>query len=562
MKNDLNQKRITIVLGFFTLIAILLGWRLFQKQITEHSIYVAKADGQYSTTKVMPAERGKIYSSDNTLLAANSRLYDLSVIPAYIPASSRQDVALKLSQLLGQNPNDIFALINNEKYYLPPLKKKMTEEEGQKFADLKIKGVMVTTESVRSYPQGQLASQVLGFVDSSGEGIYGLEGYFNDELKGTSGEVSGSRDTQGRIFSVNSQVGAQNGADLTLTIDRNIQYEAEQVLADSITKYMADSGSLIVCDPATGKILAMANFPTYDPNNYNKVTDPSVFNNTSINNAYEPGSVFKPLIMASAIDQGKVQPETQNTFGESVKVDRFTIETSTRKAHGLENMSQVLQTSDNVAMVWISSLLGKDTMYQYIKNFGFGRKTGIELAGETAGSVANGKNWSNSQLATISFGQGISTTPLQVLMATNAIANHGKLMQPYIVDKVTSPDSKVAVTQPKTVAQVLRDDTASKLTNMLVSVVVSGQGKRAGVAGYDVAGKTGTAQVPSPNGGYYTDRWIGSFAGFAPASNPKFSMIVRLNNPRNVDWAESSAAPTFGTMAKWILNYMNIQPTH
>lgn len=558
-----DQKRISILFGFFVLLTCLLGWRLFQKQISEHSIYKAQAESQYIVKKDVPAVRGKIISSDNFPLATNERLYQLTVVPRYISSNDRPDVAHKLASFVGKSEEEVFGLINNDKYYIAPLKTRMTEKEGEDIAALKIKGVLVTPESVRSYPEGQLAAEVLGFVDSSGNGRYGLEGFYNDELKGIGGEIFGKRDTKGRLFDVSDQVDAHNGADFVLTIDRKIQFKAEEILADAVSRYKSDSGTLIIVEPKTGKILAMANMPTFDPNNFNKVPSDqqNVFNNEAINNAYEPGSIFKPLIMAAAIDQGKVQPDTKNTFGASVKVDSYTIKTSTGQAYGEETMTQVLENSDNVAMVWISELLGKDNMYKYIKNFGFGRKSGIELDSESAGDVADSKKWPNSQRATIAFGQGLTTTPLQVLMATAALANQGKLMQPYIVDKVIDVDKKEQVRQPKEVAQVVRADTASKVTQMMVSVVVRGHGKKAAVMGYDVAGKTGTAQVPSPSGGYYADRHIGSFAGFAPANDPKFAMIVRLDNPKNVDWAESSAAPTFGAMAKWLLDYMAIPPT-
>jgi cell division protein FtsI/penicillin-binding protein 2 len=559
--NNFNQKRINLLLGCFAIIASLLCWRLFEKQVVEHSDYVAKAESQYTTKKLLPAERGKIYSSDKMLLAANSRLYDLVVVPRQIPTAEKLEIAKKLAEFAGKTELEVYNLINNDKYYIVPLKKRMTEEEGQKITELKLKGVSAVAESLRSYPQGQLASQILGFVDNSGTGRYGLEGFYNDELKGVGGQIFGSSDTKGRLFNINSKSEAKNGSDFYLTIDSNIQYQAEQILASSVEKYMSDSGTMIVCEAATGKILAMANYPTFDPNEYNKVTDQSLFNDPAINNAYEPGSIFKPLIVAAAIDKGLVQPDTKHTFGSSVKVDSFTIRTSTGQAYGEETMTQVLENSDNVAMVWLSDLLQRDGMYKYIKDFGFGRKTGIELAGESTGSVSLPNKWSNAQLATISFGQGITTTPLQILMATNAIANQGKLMQPYIVEKVVNTNGEEKKTQAKEVMQVMREDTAKKVGEMMVSVVVNGHGKKAAVTGYRVAGKTGTAQVPSPGGGYYADRHIGSFAGFAPVDNPRFSMIVRLNNPKNVDWAESSAAPTFGEMAKWMLDYLAVVPT-
>jgi len=557
-----DQKRISILLGFFVLLVALFTWRLFQKQVTEHEGYKAQAAGQYIIKKDLPAVRGKIISADKFPLATNERLYQLMIVPRYIANKDKMAVAEKIAPFTEKTADEIYSLINNDKYYLPPLRTRMTEKEGDEIAALKLKGVLVTPESVRSYPENQLAAQLLGFVDASGNGRYGLEGFYNNELKGIGGEIFGERDTKGRLFDIGDSIGAQNGSDFVLTIDRQVQFKAEEILTQAVEKYGADSGSLIIVEPSTGRILSMANAPTFDPNLYNKVpsSEQNVFNNPAINNAYEPGSVFKPLIMAAAIDQGKVQPDTKNTFGASVKVDSFTIKTSTEEAYGEETMTQVLENSDNVAMVWISELLGKDTMYKYIKDFGFGRKSGIELDTESAGDVAEAKKWSNSQRATVSFGQGMTATPLQVLMATAAIANHGKLMQPYLVDKIISPTGKEEQRSPKEITQVVRDDTAKKVSEMMVSVVVNGHGKKAGVRGYNVAGKTGTAQIPKPGGGYYSDRHIGSFVGFAPATDPKFAMIVRLDNPKAVEWAESSAAPAFGEMAKWLLEYLSVPP--
>ncbi len=557
------NKRINFLVAFFIIITALFGWRLFQKQVLEHNSYLAQAEDQYIIQKDLPATRGKIYSSDMFPLATNTRLYQVLVVPNNIPADKKQETAEKLAPLVSKTSSEIFELINNDKYYVPPLKRRMSEEEGQTIAELKLKGVLIAPESVRSYPEGQLAAQLLGFVDANNEGRYGLEGFYNNELKGVGGQIFGESDNKGRVFDISRQIEARNGSDFVLTLDRNIQYKSQEILEDAVERYKATSGALIIVEPKTGKILSMANVPTFDPNNYNKVptVEQNVFNNMAINNAWEPGSIFKPLVMAAAIQEGKVQPETENTFGACVKVDSFQICTSTGEAYGKETMTQVLENSDNVAMVWISELLGKNSLYKYIKDFGFGRKSGVELDTESAGEVAEAKHWANSERATIAFGQGITATPLQVLMATASIANQGKLMQPYIVDKVVNFDGKEQIRTPKEITRVISEETAKKVSEMMVSVVEYGHGKKAGVAGYQVAGKTGTAQVPKPGGGYYADRHIGSFVGFAPANDPRFAMIVRLDDPRVVDWAESSAAPTFGEMAQWLLEYMQVPPT-
>ena len=559
MNNQTWRKRIQILVVVSLIITLAVGYRLFQKQILQHANYLVMAENQYIVKQDVPATRGKVYFSDMFPAATNTRLYQVVAVPRQL--TDKQNVAEKLSTVLGVSEEEIFQNINNEKYYAL-LKHRLTEEEGQKVADLKIKGITVLPESFRYYPEGQLASQVLGFVNSSGDGKYGLEGYFNNELKGVGGEVYGEKDTKGRLFDVSSDLAPRNGSDFILTINHDIQYKTEAVLAEAIEKYQADSGSIVISDPKTGKVLAMANFPTFDPNNFNKVPQDQqqIFNNDSINNAWEPGSVFKPLIMAAAINEDKIQPETQGVFSNMVVVNSYEIHTSTDKAYGRETMTQVLENSDNVAMVWVSEQLGKDLMYKYIKDLGLGRKTGIELDSENPGDVKDVKTWSDALRATTAFGQGLTVTPLQLVNAIGVIANKGVLMQPYVVDKVIDYNGKEDPRQPKAIGQVLKEETAKKVTDMMVSVVDKGHGKKAAVPGYKIAGKTGTAQVPKPGGGYYEDRHVGSFVGFAPADDPKFVMLVRLNNPKNVDWAENSAAPTFGEMAGWLLKYFGIQP--
>lgn len=562
-KDALNnwQTRLKIIIGFIFVIAAILGWRLFQKQILEHATYLASAENQYIIKKELPAQRGKIYASDMFPLATNNQYYQVLAVPRNI--KNPDEVANKLSTILGISKNELFNLINNDKPYVPPLKHGLSEEEGDKIANLKISGIIVLPESRRFYPEGNLSSQILGFVNNSDDGQYGIEGYFNEELKGYGGEIFAEKDILGRPFNIGQKIDPQNGADFVLTLDHNIQYQAEIVLQEAVKKYKTDGGSIVIMNPKTGGVLAMAGFPDYDPNKFNEVTGGAqdVFNNPVISKQWEPGSVFKPLIMAAAINEGKIQPDTEGVFSNFITVDSYEIHTSTDQAYGKETMTQVLENSDNVAMVWVSEQLGKELEYQYLKDYGFGRKTGIEMDTEATGEVLDVKKWSNTQRATIAFGQGISVTPIQLITAMTSIANGGKLLKPYIVSEIDFADGRKDFRTASEVKRVLNTDTAKKVTEMMVSVVVNGHGKKAAVSGYKVAGKTGTAQIPKPGGGYYTDRHIGSFIGFAPADDPKFVMLVRLDQPKNVDWAESSAAPTFGGMASWLLKYFNVPPT-
>lgn len=561
MENSHWAKRLNIIIVLMMVASGMLSFRLFQKQIFEHGTYLAAAEGQYIVKKDLPAQRGKIYASNMFPLATNRQYWQVLAVPRNI--KNPDEVAAKLAPILGLGQSEIFNAINNDKNYVPPLKHGLNEEEGDKIAQLKLTGIIVLPESKRFYPEGELGSQILGFANALDKGQYGIEGYFNDQLRGIEGEISAEKDTRGRFFSIGEKIEPKDGSDYVLTLDPNIQYQAEVILKEAVKTYQADSGFLGVMDPKTGAVWAMANVPSFDPNKFNEVPQDQqdVFNNSGIASAWEPGSVFKPLIMAAVINEGKVQPETEGVFGNYVTVDSYEIHTSTDQAYGKETMTQVLENSDNVAMVWVSEQLGKELEYQYLKDFGFGRKTGIELDTEATGSVLELKKWSNTQRATIAFGQGISMTPIQLMTAMSAIANGGKLLRPYIVAEVRHPDGRKDMSQSQEIKRVLNSDTSEKLKEMMVSVVEYGHGKKAAVSGYKVAGKTGTAQVPKPGGGYWDDRHIGSFIGFAPAKDPKFLMLVRLDQPKNVKWAEESAAPTFGKMAKWLLNYMGVPKT-
>jgi len=559
MQSTLISKRLSLAFGLIVVVAAILTFRLFQKQVIEHEAYAASAENQYILKKELPAGRGKIYASDMFPLATNTQYYQVLAVPQNI--KNPDQAAEELAPIIDIPKNEIFASINNDKQY-KLLKHGLTEEEGDKIAAMKIQGIMVLPEASRVYPEKTLAAQALGFVNKDGDGQYGIEGYFNDELKGSGGEIFAEKDIRGRLFNIGERIDPKNGADYILTIDHNIQYQAEAVLKKAVEKYQADSGLIVIMDPKTGGIYAIAGDPTYDPNKFNEVPqeEQSRFSIPAIASAWEPGSVFKPLIMAAAINEGKVTPETEGVFSNSVIVDSYEIHTATDQAFGKETMTQVLENSDNVAMVWVSEELGKEKEFQYLKDYGFGRKTGIELDTETEGKVLALKEWSNTQRATIAFGQGISVTPVQLVSAMASIANGGKIMKPYIVAETIDANGHKDIRGPQEIKKVLSEETAKKVADMMVSVVVNGHGKKAAVSGYRVAGKTGTAQVPKPGGGYYTDRHIGSFAGFAPADDPKFVMLVRLDQPKNVKWAEESAAPTFGEMAAWLLDYFRVPP--
>jgi cell division protein FtsI/penicillin-binding protein 2 len=443
------------------------------------------------------------------------------------------------------------------------------DSEGEE--EIKIPGIAYTMVTYRFYPEGNIGSQVVGFTSyatSEEKGEYGLEGFFNEELSGQYGSVKVERGAEKDIIIVNDREYKKpvNGNDLVLTIDRTIEYTVCQKLNEAVQRHGADSGSIIVMDPKTGAIIAMCSSPDFDPNNYEKVDDINVFNNMAVFNQYEPGSVFKSVTMAAALDQGKVTPETTYVDEGQVMVTGWpkplkNSDFDTFGGHGEVNMTTVLENSLNTGVIFAMKQIGAKTLADYIKNFGFGEKTGIELAGESLGDIRNltVEKIKEIDVAVASFGQGISVTPLQLVSAYASFANNGVLMKPYIVKEIIYPDGTKDITQPQAIRQVISEKTATILGGMLVNVVENGHGQKAGVKGYYVAGKTGTAQIPRKDGrGYETGANIGSFAGFAPANDPKFAMLVRIDRPRDVAWAESSAAPLFGEIADFLLQYYQV----
>lgn len=555
-------------MGLIVLVmTLVIIWRMFDIQIMKHGHYLALAQGQQRFESTQMAQRGKIFvhdsvSDDNKLypMAFDIKNFAVWVVPKQI--SKKEDTAKKLEALLAIPYNEIFDKINNEKLYIPPVKRGLSLDEATKIKSEKLGGVFVMPEYSRYYPEANLASQVLGFVNADGEGMYGFEGHYNDELKGTAGNVVGEKDTLGRIINLLDQKNPKDGTSYVLTIDRAVQYFVEKKLNESITKYQANSGTVVVMDVQTGGILAMASTPSYDPNNFREYgkTNPGIFVNPAIGHLYEPGSIFKPLVMGAAIDKGVVQPETKNTFGESIKVDGYDIHTALDKAYGEETMTQVLENSDNVAMVWISELLGKDDLYKYIKSMNMLDKTGIDLDTEVSGNAPSFKKWRDINRATISFGQGITVTPIELVCAYAMIANKGVYLYPHIVDKIMYENGDQKKIEKQEGERIFKEDTARKLSEMLTSVVENGHSKSAGVEGFKVAAKTGTAQISKPEGGYEeSEDHLGiynhSLAGFAPADNPRFAMLVKLEKPKSAKYAESTAGPLFGEIASFLLNY-------
>ncbi len=564
-----SSQRIYFLAVAVFLMGIIIIARLYILQVLDYSRFRAMAEDQHEAFSELSARRGEIYlknRDEKYPLAVNKEYPMIFMEPKMV--TDKDKVISELSYILGIERGEIEKKLSNPEDMFEIVKKKISQEEADKIKNLKLKGVKLLSENYRYYPGKELASQIVGFVGSNGEkeiGRYGLESFWEEQLQGTNGSIFQERDSAGRWISTTDRkkIPAQDGVDLVLTIDQAVQYEVEKILKTAIEKYKADGGSILVQEPSTGKILAMANYPNFNPNEFGRVEDMSVFINPAIANAYESGSVFKTITMASGIDAGVISPNTKYIDTGVVVEAGYSIRNSDNKSNGEQTMIEVLEKSLNTGVIFIEKLIGNKRFSEYISDFGFGEKTGIELPNESAGDIRNLNNLkSDIQFFTASFGQGITTTPLQILNAYSAIANGGNLMKPQIVEKKIYSNGKEEIVESKIIRRVIKKEVADQMIDILGSVVVNGHGKRAAVSGYKVGGKTGTAQVAKTGSrGYEDGISIGSFAGIAPLDNPRFTVIVKVDNPKEIQWAESSAAPTFGEVMKFLLNYYNVEPT-
>ncbi|MFA5318231.1 MAG: penicillin-binding protein 2 [Patescibacteria group bacterium] len=450
-----------------------------------------------------------------------------------------------------------------------PLVKKVEKEKADEIMDLKIKGIAYDLSDYRYYPEKNISSHILGYVidnpdNAVTQGSYGVEGYFNSELAGVMGKLAAERDASGQFIIVaDRQIEpAVNGSDIILTIDKIIQNVACRILNIAALRHGADSGSVIIMEPETGKIIAMCAYPDFDPNEYGKTENMDYFNNINIFNAYEPGSVYKTMTMAMGLDLELVEPDTTFVDTGSYTVATETIRNADDAIYGESTMTEVLENSINTGAIFVARQVGINNFIKYTRNFGFGEKTGIELKTEVEGNISSlydKMHGDNLNLAVSSFGQSFTTTPLQLAMAYAAIANQGILMKPYIIDEIIRPDGERIKNEPQEVRRVISPRAAALITGMIVNVVDGGHAVRAAVDGYYVAGKTGTAQIASSNSRGYSGRTNHTFVGFAPADDPKFVMIVYFENPKDVRYGASSAAPLFGEIAKFVLNYYQVE---
>lgn len=555
---------------FLFLLAVSAGifYRLFSLQVIDYQFYSAKAENQHRFSKTLESRRGAIFMKDRfgemNPLAINKEYLSVYVVPNEIEEADRDNVAEKLSKMLGLEKDAVLKRVSKKDDPYEPIKSKLTDEEALAVKNESLQGVYFDGKEYRHYPYADAAAAVVGFVnnpDNEFIGQYGLEKFFNKDLAGKKGSMTGDKGVGGAMILTGNRdyEPAVDGTDLILTLDPNIQFKAEEILKAAVEKWQAEKGLVIVSDPKTGAIKSLANYPSFDPNEYSKVEDINVYLNPAVQSVFEPGSVIKPITMAIGLDQGVITPETKYIDEGFVQIGGYKIMNFDNEAHGEKTMRQVLELSLNTGVVFVEKKITKSVFKDYFKNFGLGGKTGVDLPGEVSGNISNLESNRDINYATASFGQGIAITPLHLISAIGAIANKGKLMQPYIVDEFKTPDGKTQKTQPKEIRQVVSSEAAEKVTSMMVDVVKNGFDKKASVEGYLIAGKTGTAQIADGKGGY-SDEFIHSFVGFAPAHDPKFLVLIRLEKPKGNRFASNTLSAFFGEMMNYLLGYYEIPP--
>ncbi|MFB6181982.1 MAG: peptidoglycan D,D-transpeptidase FtsI family protein [Candidatus Magasanikbacteria bacterium] len=606
-KTNHFTKRARILAGAFILAGLAVIGRLTILMVFKHDFYSALAKGSHEIYSKLVPERGKIYTQgvqastkypvainrDYFLVFANARnikgesqaekaidkvfeIISVEEIKNNKPQKDQKKDKEKQKEINDKKTESkikkklIEEIIQNEKDPYIPIKTKVGVKKAKKIKGLDLPGINTVRKSYRYYPEGDFAGPILGFVGRNEEGEkvgrYGAEGYWDSELSGKGGFIEGVKSASG--FWIPTMSGdikePRDGADITLTIDRAIQYKACKKLRKAKEKYKAESASLILMNPKTGAIRAMCSQPDFNPNKYSEVETISQYNNSTIYKPYEVGSIFKPIVMAAALDKDVIEPETEFKDPGVIKDLCMTpIRNSREKQYDKTDMTGVLEKSINTGMVHVAKKLGKKDMVQYIEDFGFGTKTGVRLNTERPGDISSLYKTEGDEIgcygATASFGQGITATPIQMVTAYSALANNGKLPRPYIVKKIEYESGKVERREPKTRNRVITEETSSLIRGMLTSVVKQGHAATAGEQGYYVAGKTGTAQISGKTGGYSEDT-NHSFVGFAPSNDPKFVLLVKFHKPDR-RFSASTAAPTFGKITDFLLDYYQIPPS-
>jgi len=567
--------RVQILKVFLVLFGAILIGRLFYVQIVRHDYYQSKALAEHIKKFEITSVRGTIYlqDGDETVpVVLNERRYTIYADPKYI--SDPKDTADKLIGLIGGSRESLKKKLETTDSRYIILAKKMTKDQANRIDALQLKGIGKKEVNIRTYPQGNLASQLLGFVNDDGDGQYGIEGYYNDKLAGKSGLQKAVTDVRGVPLAVNNDnilLQPEPGDDLTLTIDIGMQKMVEDILKTGVERTRSVRGSAIIMEANTGAIKAMANFPTYDPSSFDKVSDQSIFQNAAVSMPWEPGSVMKPLLVSAAFNEGTATPETSYYEPGYVEIDDRTITNSTPWAPQTTTVKDVLYNSLNTGAVFVEKTLGggeindqaRQTWYDYLVNhYRFSKKTGVEQSGEATGYVGGPFDGYglNVRYANMAFGQGVMITPIQLVAAYAAIINGGTYYQPTLA-AAQDANGRVKGTEPKVVAQNIISAAASSLIKDILKTTLEINNKQAIRSGYVLGGKSGTAQVADANGNYKTDVYDGAYIGYiGGADGPKYIMLVRLDEPKTPGFASAEAYKVWDEISNKLINNFAIKP--
>lgn len=587
--------RVRLISAIFLLVFILIIARLFYWQVMKGEDLAAQADSQHFSSLEVPASRGEILFSDGSSLVANKNSYLLYANLKKL-ADNKDDIADKVATVLApQIPfvstssaqvsveeRDNFLKVNKEE-----LKKKIADRlslqnaiwvnlahfvsrsDKEKIAALNIAGLDFADEQTRDYPEASMAAHVIGFVgsDAAGtpKGFFGLEGFYERELSGKPGEVRVEKDALGRPIAIGEETrrDQQNGSTLVTTIDRSVQMFTETELLKGIADWQATGGTAIVADPKTGAIIAMANAPAYSPDNFSYYPT-NLYKNPAVANLYEPGSIMKPLVMAAAINENKLTPETRcNSCDGPTPVGGFLIHTFDNHYHPNETMTEVLINSDNTGMIFVGRTLGFDNLYSYFQKYGFGQKTGVDLEEEDGSDLRDPKSYYEVDKATMTFGQGIAVNALQMVRGFCVLANGGLQVTPHIVQSIISGDKKIDLDW-KTGPRIISKATSQTISQMLIRVANESpehfpKDRIKELADFKIAAKSGTAQIPIA-GKYASTGTVASVIGYFPAENPKYVVYVKLNEPAVRPWGSDTAGPVYFGIVRDLINYYGISP--
>ena len=533
--------------------------RLTYLQIWKHDEYSRLAENQHAKTVPLRPKRGPILDRNGQPLAVSSRADTLYVTPAKVEDAPR--LAVRLAPILGEPAREVLRKLTVTRKFAP-VRRRLPPDVARAVRELRDPSLTLVEDSLRLYPNRELAAQLVGFEGAEGKGLAGMEQAWDAHLAGVEGRAVVERDALGREVTGAPIVLKPSvaGQGIVLTIDATIQYLAEKEVDAAWRRTRAKSAMAVAMDPRTGEILAMAIRPTYNPNAFGSATDDDR-RARAVTDPFEPGSTFKVIMAASALEEGVIHP-TDRIYGENGAITVANATIHDWKRYGWLTFTEVLQNSSNVGSIKVGLMLGKERYYKYITGFGFGAPTNLGLPGESRGQLRPPGQWSGLSLATMSIGQEISVTAVQMVAAFSAVANGGRLMQPQIIRAVLDGQGReVRSFEPIAVRQVISPDTARTLTEMMVNVVRNGTGHNAAIPGYDVAGKTGTAQKMDPATKRYSRApGVLSFVGFVPADDPRLAMIVLLDEPKNEKWGSEAAAPIFSAIGRETLRYLNVAP--